>query len=220
MKCFLLFGSLLTIVLTEFSIAMPVLNKSAPAGPDIMVYVDHLDANVYYLSPESISVKKDENGRPVFSYFEYRSNDSLFSPKQAIMQMLITPTFNSKKIEDAKTAIRLVNPNATFASLPFVRSSIIFSPDMVHLVNKGSCNHGAGDIGQAIDCTIDLTSRGRKTIGDSLKVGQFVTVRFEYNVIGVLQQANGSYIDGSNIIAVGGIIGGSDFTKYPDLFKE
>ena len=45
MKCFLLFGSLLTIVLTEFSIAMPVLNKSAPAGPDIMVYVDHLDAD-------------------------------------------------------------------------------------------------------------------------------------------------------------------------------
>lgn len=209
---------ILASLLASSAFSAPVLNRSAPAGEGIMVYVDHLDPNLYYLSPQTISVQKSETGRPLFSYIEYREDDGVFSRKQAIMQMLMMPEFNSEKIKIAEAKILAINPNAKFASLPFVHSSIAFTPEMHKLVITGSCSHGAGDVGQSVACTISLTAQGRNVMGKLLKSGKELSVSFSYLVDGMNQLPDGSYVSKQNPITVAGAIGGPDFENYPDLF--
>lgn len=211
---------LLTALLANSAYSMPVLNRSAPAGEGIMVYVDHLDPNLYYLSPESISVQTSADGRPMFSYIEYYENGSIFSEKLAIIQLLMMPAFNTEKIKAAETKILEVNPKALFASLPFVDSSIAFTPYMQKLVIAGSCRNGAGDVGQAVSCTLSLTPQGRKVIGKLLKTGNKISVQFNYMIEGVNQLPDGSYINKETPITAAGSIGGQNFLDHPDIFKQ
>ena len=212
------YAILLAVLFSSSAFSAPVLNRSAPAGEGIMVYVDHIDPNLYYVSPQTIGVQKSEEGRPIFSYIEYRNGGRL-SSKQAVMQMLLMPEFNTAKINAAQERIRAINPSANFATLPFVRSSIAFTPEMQKLVVSGSCAHGAGDVGQSVACTISLTDRGRMVMGKLLKSGKELTVHFSYHVEGMLQGADGSYSSAQNPVSIAGTIGGPEFVSYPDLFR-
>lgn len=208
---------LMAVGLAQSVQAMPVLNMNTKGAESVTVFPDHLDRNLHYLAPTVFVVAKDENGRPNFSYLEYRNAQG---GRRAILQTTLRPDFSYAEIEKAKNEIRKLNPAAQFTALPFEATSVNFVDSLKELLVSSDCKHRAGTVADEQSCAFRLSSRGIKVMRPMLKVGLTVSTSFKYAINGVHQNADGSYTTKQNVYEVAGRIGGPELAKYPELFRD
>ena len=183
----------LCLTLTDIALAIPVLNENRASSGNIVIYPDHSDPTHFYIAPSVVTIAKDENGRPNFTYTEVRKN--LFQ-KSGILQMTLTAAYTQKDLDLAKSKILEKIPAAYFSGLPFIQSSLQLTGELKALIEDNQCDHPAGVVGQEESCTLVLTPKGRNVYLDSVQnQTMFTTLQFEYSVQGVILEADGKYQD-------------------------
>jgi hypothetical protein len=210
----LLVISLFSLLVTQSAWALPVLNRNTAGAENLTIFPDHLDPNLYYLAPTVVVVSKQESGIPNFSYMEFRVN----GVRHALVQTTLKPDFSYQQIEAAKARIRQINPNAQFTALPFENSAVNFVGSMKPLVARSDCQHTAGTVGDEQTCAFELYRKGITVMLPMFTKGLTITTQFSYEINGVQQNADGSYVNKKNSYQVAGRIGGPELANYPELF--
>lgn len=198
--------------------AVPVLNLNASGATEITAHPDHLNPNLFYLAPTVMVVAKDQGGIPQFSYMEY---GGFMADKGAIIQATLVPAMDMKKVEIMMEQIRRGNPKAVFTALVYSRSEIVFSDKVLsRMVKSSSCSHIGGDMASEQSCSFDVTQRGREVMRPMLKRSIGITAQLEYEVRGVLQNADGTYSPQTNTYGIAARIGGEELAKHDRLFLD
>ena len=140
--------------------------------------------------------------------------------RKAVIQTILHPSVNQEDLAAAEQRVLALNPRATFTSLPFLSSTIEISGDLSPLIESSDCHHEAGNMLDDTTCILTLSPRGRVALINPLRSSSGVVVNFAYNVYGVVEQADGSYLDQSLNFAVAGRIGGPETKPYPELFLD
>jgi hypothetical protein len=198
--------------------AVPVLNRSAPAGTNLVVFPDHQDPNLYYVNPTQLRLARNASGVPEFSYFEFKVG-SWPSRTEGSIQSLLVPSVDNEQVEAAKDMIRRTNPAAVFAALPFHEAHLTMTSKLEGMVYPNSCAHRAGVMGQTQSCSIRLTSAGVRTLRPMLRKGVTIALQFEYLISGFIVNADGTFQATEMPMAIGGQLGGKELADHPELFR-
>lgn len=197
--------------------AIPVVNGNVSNSGIITIYKDHKDPHRYYVAPNIVMLSRNNEGIPLFSYGEYRKN--IFD-KVGVMNMILAPAYTRQELEEAKAQKLKEDPEAQFSGLPFIESSLVLTGTLPELIQVNRCNHKAGLVGQEQGCNLVLSSKGRSMFFKALKNKTlFMTMQFEYKVMGVVELADGSYKDQEINHGVGVRIDGEQLAKYPQLIN-
>ncbi len=213
--------SLLALVATGSALeaqALPVLNLNAAGAQAVTIYPDHQDKNLYYTAPQVMLVAKDDAGAPLFSFLEYK--EGFFYKTRAIVQLTLRPQFSQKMMNEAMEGVLKHNPNAKFTGIPFVKSNLIFSTSLKPLIEEQECTHQAGILGDEQVCNFRLNPQGRAVLLPMFLSPLGLTVQLGYEIMGAVQQADGSYKDQALTFQMGGRIGGTEFRDFPGNFRD
>ena len=199
------------------ALALPIFDRNAPNAEIVTLYPDSVDQNLYYFGPNLIETSLSATtGTPLFLYSEYKERLA----KKAIVQSVMKPGLRVDELEAAKKRVLSVNPNAHFSALPYLSSKIEISGQLAPLVESSDCNHIAGNILDDVGCIIKVSAKGRNPILKALRSDSGVIVHFVYGIAGVIEQADGTYINKEVAFAVAGHLGGSIVRGHPHLFLD
>jgi hypothetical protein len=196
--------------------ALPILNESVGTNSIYTIYPDHVDANLYYLSPNFMSVALDEDETPLFNYTEYKVRYKTF----ANIQMILRVDNYEAELNKAKTEILRHNPKARFALIPFLKSQMEFDDNFKGMVFNHSCSHIAGEYSAEQSCMMNLTNFGMKVFKNTIHKRLTLLFKFYYEVSGVNRTAENSFIDSTRKFQIAGRVGGDKLINYPELFTD
>jgi hypothetical protein len=207
---------LLTILLKSMSaFAIPIVNENVANSGVMTIYPDHKDPHRFYIAPNIVTIAKSSNGRPWFSYSEYRKS---FFNILGVMQMTLVPAYTREELEQAKSEILKKDPAAEFSGVPFIESTLALTGALPELIIENQCNHKGGLVGQEQACALVLTSKGRYIFYKALEKKMiFTTLQFEYSVQAVVRKADGSFADQIIQHGIAVRIDGDQLSKYPEL---
>lgn len=200
------------------SLAVPVMNENVANSGMVTIYPDHQNPHRFYIAPNVVTIASDKNGRPYFSYNEFRVNLFLL---RGSMQMTLVPAYTREDLLTAENQILQKDSEAQFSGLPFVSSTMSLTGNIPSLVVESKCDHSAGLIGQEQACSIILTQQGRLIFYDSIdKKTLFTTLQFEYKVQGFVRKADGTFGDQIINHGVAVRIDGGQLSKFPELINR
>lgn len=200
---------ILALTLSAAARGAPILNENAATGSFVTIYKDHLDPNLYYFAPHYMGVCLDEKGLPVFSYSTFK--ESTLSPLKGLVMTTLCLREHKAEMKEAFDSILKTNPVAKFAGVAFTKSELMLNDAVVRsLIEKNSCNHVAGVIGQEQACSFILSSRGKVAFIEKLNKGLAVVLQFQYSVVGVVRTVAG-FSDSTLNFGVGAKITKEDF---------
>lgn len=198
--------------------AAPIFNENRASYGTVTIYKDHVDAHRYYVAPSVVTISRDSNGRPYFSYMEYSKR--IFKTV-GVMQMTLMPAYTREDLEQSKARILNEDPQAQFGGLPFIESSLALTGNLSPLISEHKCTHKAGIVGQEQACSIVLTSKGRSLFYDAIENKLlFMTLQFEYSVAGVIRNGEGSFVNQTVTHGIAVRIDGEQLAQYPELIQR
>jgi hypothetical protein len=192
------------------------MNLNVPGANNYSFFPDNENPNLYYQAPNHVEVGSTEEGLPLFSYVEYRVGEV----RHATVQTLMVPVHSNEALTTAQDSVRALNPNATFAALPFASSRMTFGNNLRPLVDSASCDHQAGTAFDQQSCVINLNHRGRRSLRALFRSGMSLAVNYEYTVRGVFRTAEGTYENAETVYGISGFIGGPELQAHPELFRD
>ena len=216
MKNLILISSL--IFVSQLAQAIPVVNENVANSGVMTIYPDHADPHRFYVAPNVVTIAKNKEGVPFFSYHEFR--EKLFKII-GIMQMTLVPVYSRDELELAKAEIVKRDPLAEFSGVPFISSSLELTGDLPQIISSNECNHSGGLIGQEESCSLVLTSKGRELFYTALaRKTIFTTLQFQYSVQAVIKKADGTYSDQVMNHGIAVRIDGDQLAGHPRLIKR
>jgi len=196
--------------------ALPIFNLNAPNAGNRILYPDSQNPNQYYYAPNFLVSSYDPSGSPKFVYTEYKT--SLLGGRSAIVQTTMHPAVDQIALDAAEKRVLEINPHAVFSALPYLYSGIKLSGELHQLIESQDCDHTAGSIFDDISCVFRLTRRGRTVLLNSLRSPSGVVVDFIYEISGVVEQADHSYINQNIELTATGHIGGFSEKSCPQCY--
>ena len=206
----------LLFLLTMNAHALPIMNRNTPGAENLNFFPDSRDPNLLYYAPNLMILGSSKDSTPLFMYNEFKER---FTQK-ALIQAVMVPGFHENDLASAKARIRALHPAVQFAALPFVGSKIEISDQFAPLIESGDCNHLAGNVSDEQTCLLTLTPKGRRVILRSLLSSSGISMNFNYQIEGVLEDADGKYSSKTFNFSVAGHIGGSEMRNFPNLFLD
>jgi hypothetical protein len=189
--------------------AVPIFNENASGSGLVTIYPDSADSNLFYIAPNVMKTCKDVTGKLQFSYSEYRPN--WYDPVHAIIQLTVCPEYSNSEIDTAKIEIQKRIQQARFSGLPYMSSEVQFNPVLAPFVVSQSCTHAGATIGVEESCSIEFNGQGRKVFLAQVQRGLAMVMQFNYEVAGVLRNANMRFDDIRINHSVAIRIGGEEF---------
>ncbi len=214
------------LMLFNFAYALPILDQSAGSGHLVFVYPDHENVNLFYATPTSVEIAKDNvTNTPLFSYQEYRNHCSKIRLKKchsrAIIRVLLKPKFEKLSLDKIRKNLLEISNDPVITSLPFIESELNLEKSFREINHDLTfCNHRAGQAGSYQACVIHLTETGVKLKRKFLTKAMTLMVHFDFKVRGVLSNLDKSFNISQKSFGVGGSLGGSILKYYPHLFKD
>lgn len=205
------------ILATSNVFALPIVNESVGTNTVYTVYADHLDKNLYYLSPNYMGLAYDEDGMPLFNYTEYKVG---FRSYRSTAMMILKVANYREELLNTKNEVLSINPNAKFAPIPFVSSKLEFDGQFKELILGHSCEHVAGEYNSEQSCIINFSEFGRKVFRNTISKRIALVFRFSYSVEGFARDADDSLIPTSRNFMIAGRVGGGELLSHPELFTD
>ncbi|WP_026622731.1 hypothetical protein M728_005767 (plasmid) [Ensifer sp. WSM1721] len=185
---FFAYCSVIFLGLNASAYSYPVLDavQGLPNPELVTVYPDDADKNLYYFVPTSVSLVRDEDGKPRLGvqYWGLTAPDP--EGAGAALTFSVRPAYDKKVVDDVAAAVKNVNPNASFAFPTLVDSKMeILLNGAFHSKNQDtsepSVKGGTVDATQAF--TVSLTNIGGRAFAqgvapDSDVLGARYTFKF------------------------------------------
>ncbi len=139
------------------SVAAPRLDTAAGTGEILFstVVPDSQDANLYYFFPKNYRISRFD-GKLQFTYYEVKN--------AAYAVIVMSATVDRSDLDAKILAIKTQNPNARFAPITVINSTIsemLTVPGPV--LESVKCQTNGGTLGQDVGCELSVTSKGRAT---------------------------------------------------------
>lgn len=211
---------LITFLLSSSAFALPIVNESVATNSIYTVYLDHNDSNLYYISPNFMSVAMDEDGIPLFNYTEYKVGGYFSRKRNANIQMILRVANYEEQLNIAKDTILKDNPNAKFALVPFVSSRIEFDDKFRGMFIDHSCTHPSGEYSAEQSCILNLSHFGHIVFKNNIQKRLTLVLKFFYEVQGVERKADNSFQDATREFQIAGRVGGDILAPHPHLFTD
>ena len=208
---------LLALFLSFGAHALPILNESVATNSIYTIYPDSENQNLYYISPNFMSVALDEDGIPLFNYTEYKVG---FRRYQANIQMVMRVQNYQEELRVAKETVLSNNPNAKFALTPFASSQIEFDDKFKSAITDHSCNHMGGEYSAEQSCILVLSNLGRNIFKNNIRKRLTLVMNFKYRILGVNRMADDTFSNTERIFKIAARVGGDVLLDYPDLFTD
>lgn len=200
--------------------AMPVMNENVSTSRLVTIYPDHNDLEKFYMAPNVMTIAKDRSDRPQFSYTEYKVGKWYKRRTRAVVQMTMKAQYHEDDIAVAIEEIKQRKPNARFATLPFLRSQIIFGDALKDLVIENNCTHIGGQVGDELACTFLLNSTGRKVFRKTLQKNLSLAINFEYTVDACAKTPDNGCVVKEYTYAIAARLNGEELKNHVDILKQ
>jgi hypothetical protein len=200
----------------RFCLALPVLNANAAINSSLTIYPDDTNPNLFYTVPQFMGLCRDEKGNPIFSYTEF--SEGFLRPTDGVMMTTMCEREDLKLLNAAKDNIRAANPQAQFAPVPYLTSSVSFSNSVFEkLIKQNSCSHSAGVVGQEESCAVEFSQAGKDEFLRALRSGLGIVLQFQYTVQGCTKTPTG-YTAYTQAVGVAARISKDDFSGHLEKY--
>ena len=207
------------VVFSSTCFALPIVNESVATNSIYTVYRDHNNSDLYYISPNFMSIAEDVDGTPLFNYTEYKVGGYLSRKRNANIQMILRVKNYEEELQMAKDTILSDNPNARFALVPFESSRVEFDDKFRGMFLDHSCTHPSGEYSAEQSCILNLSHFGHIVFKNNIKKRLTLVLKF-FKVQGVERRADNSFQDATREFQIAGRVGGDILAPHPHLFTD
>lgn len=212
--------------------AAPVLSSNLAAdGTLITIWPDHKDPDQFYFAPNMMTLSQNEDLTPKFHFMQFKKNCrrskllKWICDYKAMMTSVFVAGFDNEQLQKAQNGIRKIRPNARFSTIPFLDSQVEFDTALKDFVSSYDCTPIGGQIRDEVPCTIVLNQNGIEHIMPFLASGATLPIKFLYRISGVIEMADGKYMDQTGryglIVNLGGeILKGQQDLTAPFLWSK
>jgi hypothetical protein len=197
-----------------------VTNLNVPGAEEVTIFPDHRDPNLYYLTPAAMVLAYDQRTQPQAPFFIYTELGWRRNQIRAILLAILEPQVDLERVERAKARVLEINPQARFTMVPMSSSRVLFGTILTPLIESSECNHIAGGVGQRQMCAFRLNPQGRNVMRRQFQRSLTIVTSFQYEVAGVIQNADNSYSNRTGTYQIVGHIGGPELSRWSDRFRD
>jgi hypothetical protein len=216
----------LVILLSSKVWSAPILNKNMAAeGTFVTIWPDHLNPDQFYFAPNFMKLASDSSSHPKFHFTQYRTGscDSRWDVRRgychhkALITSFLVAGYEAQQLAQAQAGIRRLRPNARFSAIPFLSSKVEFGNNFEEFIDRHECSPQAGQAADEIPCTLTLNRRGIIHLMPFLNAGRVLPLKFIYRIAGVIEGADGKFMDQSLNYGLTVNLGGEMLIKHPEL---
>jgi len=220
MKSLILFA----MTLSQFALAIPVLNQNAAGNSRIIViWPDSVDADLFYFAPSAVRISKTNEGTAKFSLVQYRTNCTRFTnncQSKALLTTLFVANYLDEEIKLAQDAIRRHRPQARFSTIPFTSGKLDFIETAAVFIDKHDCDPLSGQAIDEIPCSLTLNRKGMTVLMPRFARGETLPLKFNYTIEGVLARPDNKFETAKIKYGVAVYLGGEELADHPDLVQR